>query len=513
MSNNHIENQGHEESVQYFDQVDVHQYIDQVLNFLLRNENGDAEILIKELNGKVAFCHQTNEVYIFKDHFWVKDANNAILSCADVVAEHYQKIADKIVNYRNLSFMNNDNNGAKLCDDALKSIKKRIATVNSVKRRKNIIEMASSGSKSLAINIKNFDKNPMLLCCKNGVIDLKTGEIRDGRPDDYITIAAPTYWEGLEKECPVWERFMLDIFDNDQEIVSFVQRMLGYSITGLTTEHYFCILVGKGRNGKSTTFETVADILGPFAKPFSHELLHELNFSRSSASPSPDILNLRGTRLTWCSETEENKRLNAAKIKRLTGGDKLSARAIYGKDIVSFDPTHKLMLLCNAVPTIDVDDYAFNKRLIIVNYPLSFVQKPIEDFERKADALLKETLKDEKPGILAWLVRGCLEWQKNGLAIPSKIQNETEQLLFDENIIVNFLTEVCNSNPDNRVQGSVIYATYKNWSENNGFKPFNIVNFGKKLTKIHEKKRINGQIFYTGISIKPEYDHLTSCPE
>ena len=120
----------------------------------------------------------------------------------------------------------------------------------------------------------------MVFGCKNGVIDLKTGDLRKGNPEDYIQKAAPTKWSGLTVRCPTWKSFLLDVFEGDRKIVDFIQRLLGYALIGKTTEHIFPILYGQGRNGKDTLLETIGQVLGPLAGPLQSEMLLEQSFDR-----------------------------------------------------------------------------------------------------------------------------------------------------------------------------------------------------------------------------------------
>jgi len=210
------------------------------------------------------------------------------------------------------------------------------------------------------------------------------------------------------------EETLKEIYQNDRKLIRHIQRLFGYSLTGSLREHIFIIFNGIGRNGKGTIVETVRFVLGPLAVPIPVETLLCQSLSSSGGSPRADIMKLRGTRVSWASESEEGKRFNTGQLKLLTGGDTITARAPYGKRMVEFQPTHTIFFLTNHMPHISVDDYAFWQRIHLIPFSMSFVPTPTEDYERKSDKELLEKLKAEAPGILAWLVRGCLSWQKKG---------------------------------------------------------------------------------------------------
>ena len=177
--------------------------------------------------------------------------------------------------------------------------------------------------------------------------------------------------------APRWEKFTLEIMDGDRDRAAYLKRQLGYGISGLTVEHDLTILWGpEGRNGKSSLLEAIGYVLGPLAGPIPGEMLLEQKYPRSPAAPSPDIMVLRGKRLVWASETDEGKNINAGKVKLLTGGDTLTGRDPFGKRQVKFEPTHKLLLLTNFRPHVNPNDNALWERIHLVEFKISFVDRP-----------------------------------------------------------------------------------------------------------------------------------------
>jgi putative DNA primase/helicase len=343
----------------------------------------------------------------------------------------------------------------------------------------------------------------MLISCPNGVIDLNTGGFRPGKPDDYIKVACPTEWKGINEPCPEWDNFQLQIFNGDLELVGYVRRLNGYTISGQRKERVLPIPWGIGWNGKGTTFETLEYTLGDLAGPVPSEILLEdgKNY-RTGGSPTPEIMRLRSKRLVWASETNEGRKLNAGKVKLLTGGDTLVGRDPFGKKLVSFPPTHTLFLMTNHKPKANADDFALWERINLIPFELSFVDKPTEPHERKRDKHIVDRLKKEAPGILAWLVRGFFEWKQQGLNPPAKVTDATAEYRETEDTIGQFIAEQCVVNESARVKASEFYKQYETWCEENGHKPVWGNTFGQRIVAKFPKKSTNKGFCYLGVGIR-----------
>jgi putative DNA primase/helicase len=336
----------------------------------------------------------------------------------------------------------------------------------------------------------------------NGVVDLRTGEHRPGKPSDYFKSFAPTPWEGMETQAPTWEAFLESTFANDNELISFLSRLMGYATTGQTTEAVLPILHGAGGNGKTVFVQTIAETLGPeLSGPVEAELLLENRFHKLSGGPSSDLIHLRGRRLTWLSETNENRRLNAGKAKLLTGGDYITARAPHAVRQVTWKPTQKVFLLTNHRPKADAHDAALWRRVLLIPFELSFVVNPQKPNERKADLNLAGKLRAERPGILAWLVRGCLTWQKEGLNPPESVLAATQGYRDAEDTIKTFLGERCIEDKMLHVRAAALYSAFKTWAEENGERHMTGTKFGRALGELYDSsKDMNGK-FYIGLGL------------
>jgi putative DNA primase/helicase len=339
------------------------------------------------------------------------------------------------------------------------------------------------------------------------VLDLQRGELSPGTPEDYLKTAIPTEWSALETPAPRWEQFLREIFQDKPEperegVVAFLQRLLGYSITGTTTHHVFTILYGEeGRNGKDTLLDTLKDVLGPLVGAVSNDLFVAQDKFRASGAPTPHLCDLQGKRLVWGSETRQGDKLHIAQIKLLSGGGEISTRQPHGRQY-SFIPTHKLLLVTNYKPHADARDAAFWSRACLLEFGMRFVPSPKAPNERQADPILKEQLRGERSGILAWLVRGCLAFQELGLAIPSPISFATEQYRQEEDTILQFLSECCVLRPETSVKANVLYEAYKAWCEQNQFgRGMNATLFGNEISRRFEKKTTNSGRVYQGVGL------------
>jgi putative DNA primase/helicase len=444
-----------------------HQKPISIIDALYSNEDGDAQLFTNSFCNR--FCYDKSERiwYEFKGH-WCEDRIEEVLFAVSEVVQLYQaqlKYEEYLIED---AHRQGKTEAADQHEVTRKNLLRRIRLLQGAHRKKNVLKLAAAGHNSLAITGEEWDQNPWVLCCKNGVIDLQNGNIRTANQKDYIKKFAPTEWQGISFSAPTWEKSLEQIFDGNKDLIAYVHRLFGYAITGLSTEHILPIFYGQGRNGKGTLLEILRYVLGPLAGPIQAEMLLDQTRLRSSSSPSPDIMALRGRRIGWASESDKGRRLKADKVKWLVGGDTLVGRQPFAKHQIEFRPTHTLFLITNSKPKADPDDYALFQRIHLIPFTLSFIDNPTEPNERQRDPYLLERLKTEAPGILAWLVRGCLEWQRQGLNPPPIVKEATEQYRSEEDDIGRFLTECCFESSEAKVQSSKLYTGYKSWCEQEG---------------------------------------------
>jgi len=473
-----------------------------ILKALKNNEDGDAWLLVNLQRNKFCFDHSLGKWFRWCGHYWEEDTIDHVYSALDEVVDEYSKEYDRQSWIRKKAAVQQNKDEERKASELQKELLKRIYDLQGVRRKKDILFLAARGENSLGISGDEWDRNPFLLGCKNGVINLETGEFSNGRPEDYIRTIAPTEWKGIDEPAPTWEKFLKDIFEDNPELLPYNQRFLGYAISGSVRDHVIVVFWGaKGRNGKGTLFETVKHVLGPIAEPINVEMLTGDYKNRSSAAPSPDIMSLRGKRLVWASEAEEGHQFAVGKIKLLTGADTLTGRPPFGKNNITFSPTHKIVLLTNNRPKLTSLDSAFLERLHLIPLNLFFTDNPIEDFHRKRDPILPEKLKVEASGILAWLVRGFLEWNEKGLKPPKIVLETTAQYKKEEDTIGQFLSDCTRNDPEGNVRAQILYNNYRLWCEECGYKYVSITKFGERMTELYNKRSDGRTNIYDGLSL------------
>jgi putative DNA primase/helicase len=322
------------------------------------------------------------------------------------------------------------------------------------------------GDQSLAILGDAIDLHPWLLPCPNGVLDLRTAKFSPGRPRDYMLRAIAVPWEGIDTPSPTWDHFFSEIHQGDREIIDYLDRLFGYSLTGLTTHHFIGFFLGDGRNGKGTMFELLRYLMGDLGWSITPELILEQKNARSSAGPSPDLMSLHGRRMVIASESDEHRRVSLQQVKRLTGGDTINARAPHDRAETNITPSWKLFFYTNHVPTNIARDFALQQRLVYLKYPLKFVADPdpSDPLQRRMDPDLPEKLRAEAPGILARLVRGCLSWQElGGLHPPAKIRGDIDKLALDQDSFRRFYNDLLSEDAEGEIVFKELYERFAGW--------------------------------------------------
>ncbi len=329
-------------------------------------------------------------------------------------------------------------------------------TSESVAARKAMLELARSEAPISDPGV-GWDRNPMLLGAGNGVVDLISGRVRSGQRKDLISAHSLTEFDSRAK-CPRWNQFLIEVFDGNQDLIDFVHKAVGYSMTGDISEQCLFVCYGPGANGKGVLFETLRHVLGGYG--------YNLPFSAFELQARPaipnDICALVGRRFVTSSETNESARLNAARIKMLTGGDMVTARMLY-KEFFEFKPVAKFWLAFNHKPQVDDDSEGFWRRVHLIPFLHQF-----KGNER--DPRLTEKLLAEAPGILAWAVRGCLQWQEKGLTAPEIVKACTHDWREDADPLAPFLEESCTTAENVTSTVKRLRKVYESWARDSGAK-------------------------------------------
>jgi putative DNA primase/helicase len=354
--------------------------------------------------------------------------------------------------------------------------------------RSRLEAMLSLAQSALSARPDEFDRDPWVLNVQNGLLDLKTGELKNQNPQAKITKIAGTEYRP-DAEAMLWLVFLDRIFGNDQTMVDFVQRMTGYFLTGDASEQCLFFGHGRGANGKTTYANVILAMLGDYGKQSAPNLL------MAGERHPTEIADLHGARFVATIEVEEGRRLAEVLTKQLTGGDRIKARFMR-HDFFEFETTFKILLLANHQPNIKGTDYAIWRRIRKIPFDIVIP-------ENERDPHLVDKLKEELPGILAWAVKGCLDWQKNGLMVPQKVLQATDAYRSEMDILGIFIEDSCLQGKQYEAGSSLLYKTYCGWCESNGEKPISQRAFSMHLAErgLNKRQTRTGAI-WEGIGIK-----------
>ncbi len=326
---------------------------------------------------------------------------------------------------------------------------------------------------------RQFDKQNWLFNTENGTIDLKSGELRDYDREQLLTAISPVEYDP-DAKCPAWESALSLIFPKDlkdptrggdPEMIAYVQRLMGYCMTGVIHGNMLPIFWGDGGNGKGVFLDTVRDVMG---SNYSLVAPDKFMMQKHGETHPTELADLYGKRFVVASESNKNQKFDEALLKRLTGGDDISARRM-GENFWSFSPTHKIILCTNHLPRVQNNDRGIWRRLLLVPFLVEFWDSDDPKAKRghvmrRQDKAMKDKLRNESQGILAWLVRGCLAWQKEGLERPDVVARMTSEYRQGEDVLGRFLDDRYREAQDGEVELKAIHQDFVKWCEGNGEK-------------------------------------------
>ena len=342
----------------------------------------------------------------------------------------------------------------------------------------------------LPIQPSQTDKHKFLLNTPSGVINLKTGQTGGHKQEYYMTkITGAEYSQNAD--CPRWTAFLREIFGGDGDLIRYVQKAVGYSLTGSTAEQCVFFLYGTGRNGKSTFLEVIRQVFGDYCSNIQPETIM-VKHNQGSAINS-DIARLKGARLVTSVEPNEGARLNEGLLKQLTGDDVVTARKLYG-DEFEFRPEFKLWMATNHKPIIRGTDVGIWRRIHLVPFT---VQIP----PAKVDRQLKYKLAAELPGIFRWAVEGCLMWQREGLKMPRAVADGVREYRREMDVISAFIEDRCTVGAGKSVQSSRLYAAYCEWAERGNEYRMSATKFSLELSKKYERIKCRDSNYFNGIAL------------
>ena len=345
---------------------------------------------------------------------------------------------------------------------------------------------------------EQWDADPWLLNTPAGTVDLRTGEMREHERKNYITMLTAA---GPGGDCWLWMRFLERITDGDCELQSFLQRVIGYCLTGSTKEHALFFMFGTGANGKSVFLSTIAALLNDYAKTAPVSI-----FTASNTEQHPtDLAGLRGSRFVTAIETEDGRWWAEARIKSLTGGDQITARFMR-QDFFQYVPQFKLIVAGNHKPGLRNVDEAMRRRLHLIPFTVTIG-------ERERDPDLAAKLKSEYPSILQWAIAGCLAWQREGLNPPPAVRAATLGYLAAEDVLGRWLEERCVSRREVWTAGAVLFADFQQWCERVGERAGTQKRFSQALEdRGFAQERTRKARGFAGIGLLTDVTDVTGGP-
>ncbi len=403
------------------------------------SELGNAERLVSRHSNYIRFCHEWNKWIVWTGTHWEIDLTGEVERRAkETIRSMYTEAAQT----------QDEEQRAAIAKFAARSETNRAITA--------MIELAKS-EPGIPVLSDQLDCNFWLLNCVNGTLDLRTGKLRPHNRDDLITIMIPVEYDP-EADFIEWAKFLKRIMNDNERLISFLQRAVGYSLTGSTREQCIFIPHGIGANGKTTFLEAISEMFAGYAQHAPTDTLT----ARDTSGISNDIARLKGARLVIASEFEEGKRLAESRVKQLTGGEKIAARFMRA-EFFEFLPMFKLWIGTNHKPVIRGTDAAIWRRIKLIPFSVT-----IPPEERDKD--LPNKLRGELSGILNWAVMGCLDWQKEGLGEPEEVIKATGDYRSEMDVLTRFISDCCTTNTQRSTKSSELYKKYADWSrESNEF--------------------------------------------
>ena len=439
------------------------------------DDTGNAQRFTDVFGDKIRYSFVNKNWLYYDGRRWCFDITGAIRRMADETVEQMRGDMD---------FYIQNAPESQDTDDAEKAFMKHLKQSRSSRSKESMVKESQH---RVPITPSQLDTYQSLLNTPNGIINLRTGELMPHDLTRYITkITNTEYTDKID--CPLWEQFLNDIFDSDTELIRYIQKAIGYSLTGSTQEQCIFFCYGDGSNGKSTFIDVIKDMLGDYA---SNVQSKSLAVKQNSGSSSEDIARLYGARFVSSSESNEGERLDESLIKQLTGGDTVTASKKYEHEF-EFTPEFKLWMSTNHKPIIRGTDSGIWRRVRLIPFTVHIS-------DDKKDKNLKHKLKQELPGILHWAVEGCLMWQREGFKAPTAIVAATADYRSEMDTIGAFIKDCCTIGEGYTEKAQSLFKAYLTWAKENNEYEKTSTAFGREIAKRYEKKHTRQGSMYSGI--------------
>ena len=437
------------------------------------DDTGNAERLKDLFGDNIRFNYTSNSWMYYDGKRWKHDDTGRMKILADKVVENMKNeklfLADGVdqedmEKYRYRHWKDSRNHNKK---------------VNMMKECEHLLPVTN----------ETFDNDFNLFNVQNGFINLIKGQLSEHERSNYFTkISNVEYTD--KADCPKWDEFLDDIFLGNQELVRFIQRAVGYSLSGHTSEQVLFVLYGNGRNGKSVFLDILNEVFGNYSTNIQPQAIMA---SKNNSDASPEIAKLDGARLVTTTEPNEGERFDEGLLKQLTGGDRVSARKLYENEF-EFTPQFKLWMATNHKPYVRGRDEGIWRRFVIIPFDK---QIPLHEIDRD----LTKKLKRELPAIMRWCVDGFLEWQRIGLSEPAIIKEQRDEYRTEMDSISAFIEECCETDYKFKISASELFSAYDNLAKRNNQHKMTNVKFAAEMLKKFERTTIKGKRYYRGLKI------------
>jgi putative DNA primase/helicase len=424
----------------------------------LMTDLGNARRLVRLCGRDIRYVHEWCSWLVWDSGHWRKDNDGSVMRMAKATVEDMFVEASKV---------NDENRRA--------ALRKWAIGCQSAPRLAAMIKLAES-ERGVVLSATRLDVDPYLLGVQNGVIDLRQLAFRAATPEDYVTKLAEVAFDA-HADCPAWAAYLNKIFDNDAQLIKYLQRACGYILTGLTGEEVVFLLWGDGNRGKSTFRETIFALMGDYAMGADASLLVT---NKRAGGATPDLVRLHGRRLVTVNETSQNDVLNEQRVKFITSHDVITARDLY-EGFFDFTPTHKTIVTTQHKPIVQGVDEGIWRRLSLIAFLVTIKEGRDVNFREKM-------LLPELPGILNWALEGLREYWRIGLAPPAVVTDATQEYREDMDIVGRWIEERCERAPDSQIANAELHADYAAWAKQEVGWAISPIGFGRELANRGFKK-------------------------
>ena len=447
------------------------------------SEMGMANLFGVLYNKEARYCAEHKSWFTYHEGAWRKD-EGAIL------------VSEKIKDFVRLMILYC---GEITDDDTRKAYTKFVNSMGDRRMRDRILKDATG---ELRITAAQFDANPYLINCLNGTYDLSDFTFREPRWDDYLTMQTNfRHTVSRDIRCERWEKFIDEVTESNHDKADFLQRALGYSMLGMSNEECMFILHGKTtRNGKSTLLNTIEYMLGDYSKVVPVGMICKGDRQKDAEAASPTLAGLKGKRFVTMSESNEYGKMDEEKIKQLTGGEEISARALY-QSAITYKPQFTLWLSCNDLPLVTDKSLFASERIKVIEFNRHF--SPQEQDTHLKDEL---TTMEAMSGIFMWLVRGYIRYKEHGLAMSEELTQVVRNYERDNDLVLQFLESRCVQSEEANIKAKDLYNAYKLWAKSEGAFILSARKFNAEMERHPEwferKSTSSGFVIYWGVKLK-----------